>query len=344
MNWWLPENFKDKRKTLYKRAEVMKGLRSFFDDKEFIEVTTPSLQVCPVIDAHIHAFKTELLGVDRYKLHDMYLHTSPEFDMKKLLTAGMERIYQICQVYRNAEGSKLHSPEFTLMEWYRAEASYHDLMKDCIELLRYIAKEVDIINYSFKGKVSNPFLDWEIISVCEAFEKYADICLENVLIDKDSFAKEAQNIGIRVVDTDLWEDIFHAVMAQKIEPYIGVKVPTILYDYPISMASLSRKKADDPRFAERFELYVCGVELANAFSELTDAKEQRERFEREMKLKADLYGENYPPDEEFFSALEYMPQSAGIALGVDRLVMLATNALNIEQVQWAPLQYRGAGK
>ncbi len=344
MSWWQPENFVNKRSFLEGRAVIMCEIRSFFERQNFIEVTTPALQICPVMDAHIHAFKTELQGVDRQKLQKMYLHTSPEFDMKKLLSAGMERIYQICQVYRNAEDSNLHSPEFTLLEWYRAGVDYNNLMRDCEDLLRSIAKAIGIKTYTYKCSVSDPFLVWEYISVCEAFKKYADIDLENILGDRDGFANLAQEIGVRVIGADLWEDIFHAIMAEKIEPNLGQGVPTILYDYPISMASLSRKKPDDPRFAERFELYVCGVELANAFSELTDVKEHRARFEKEMELKNDLYGETYPPDEEFFLALEHMPQSAGIALGVDRLIMLATNAQNIEQVQWAALQYKRADK
>jgi len=236
-------------------------------------------------------------------------------------------------VYRNAEGSALHSPEFTLLEWYRTGADYHDLMDDCIELCRSLGVET----FKYKNHECDPFKEWERISVCEAFEKYTEIELQNYLGDKDLFGLAANNIGIRTVEEDAWDDIFHAIMAEKIEPNLGQGVPTILYDYPISMAALSRKKENDPRFAERFELYICGVEIANAFSELTDAKEQRARYEDEMVLKKKLYGETYPPDEEFFKALEHMPESAGIALGVDRLIMLATDADDISDVLWAPV-------
>ena len=312
----------------------MGQIRNFFDAQDFLEVETPALQICPVMDAHIHAFKTDLLGVDRSVEQTMYLHTSPEFDMKKLLSAGMERIYQICHVYRNAEGSALHSPEFTLLEWYRTGADYHDLMDDCIELCRSLGVET----FKYKNHECDPFKEWERVSVCEAFEKYTEIELQNYLGDKDLFALAANNIGIRTVEEDAWDDIFHAIMAEKIEPNLGQGVPTILYDYPISMAALSRKKEKDPRFAERFELYICGVEIANAFSELMDAKEQRARYEDEMALKKKLYGETYPPDEEFFKALQHMPESAGIALGVDRLIMLATGTDDISDVLWAPVQ------
>ncbi len=312
----------------------MGQIRNFFDAQDFLEVETSALQICPVMDAHIHAFKTDLLGIDRSVEQTMYLHTSPEFDMKKLLSASMERIYQICHVYRNAEGSKLHSPEFTLLEWYRTGADYRDLMDDCVELCRSLGVET----FKYKDHECNPFKEWERISVCEAFEKYTEIELANYLDNKDLFALAANNIGIRTVEEDAWDDIFHAIMAEKIEPHLGQGVPTILYDYPISMAALSRKKENDQRFAERFELYICGVEVANAFSELTDAKEQRARYEDEMALKKKLYGETYPPDEEFFKALQHMPESAGIALGVDRLIMLATGTDDISDVLWAPVQ------
>ncbi len=323
MSWWQPYNFEKKRPLLENRARMIKYLRHFFDDREFIEVQTPHLQICPTIDAHIHAFS----------VGELYLHTSPEFDMKKLLVAGIPRIYQICHVFRDDISSPLHLPEFT--EWYRAGANYHDLMDDCVDILRGVAKTLDIENYTHKGISSNPFGQWQKISVCEAFLQYADIDLFNYLYDLEGFSKIANKLGIRTIESDNWDDIFHAVMAKKIEPYLGIGVPTILYDYPVSMASLSRKKPEDERFAERFELYVCGIELANAFSELTDAAEQRVRYEAEMKLKQELYGKTYPADEEFFKALEYgMPQSAGIALGVDRLVMLACGADNIGEVMW----------
>tara|TARA_R110001592_G_scaffold16881_8_gene71575 strand:- start:39793 stop:40887 length:1095 start_codon:yes stop_codon:yes gene_type:complete len=338
MNWWHPSNFEHKRVFLEKRSGVLRLLRSFFEEQRFIEVETPALQICPVMDTHIHAFKTELLDIDHRLKQTMYLHTSPEFDMKKLLAAGMERIYQICHVYRNAEGSRLHSPEFTLLEWYRSVADYHALMDDCVDLFRYIARGMGIETYAHRGISCDPFDTWQRLSICEAFEQYAAITLIDYLDDIDSFRQAAYNINVRTIDTDAWDDIFHAIMSDKIEPNLGQGVPTILYDYPVSMAALSRKKDDDPRFAERFELYVCGIELANAFSELTDADEQRKRFEDEMLQKQKLYGETYPPDEEFFAALQDMPQSAGIALGVDRLVMLATGADDIGDVLWTSVQ------
>ncbi|MFP4098580.1 MAG: EF-P lysine aminoacylase EpmA [Alphaproteobacteria bacterium] len=338
MNWWLPHNFEQKRFKLEQRAIVFKALRQFFDQRDFTEVQTPALQVCPVMDAHIHAFQTQCMDVGRSRGQEMYLHTSPEFDMKKLLAAGMERIYQICPVYRNAEGSALHSPEFTLLEWYRVGVDYSVLMNDCESLLQEIARSVEVDSYVYKGVSCDPFQPIERICVVDAFKRYADLDLEACLDDREMFARYASEADVRVSAQDRWDDIFHAVMAAHIEPHLGRGVPCVLYDYPVSMAALSRRREDDPRFAERFELYVCGIELANAFSELTDANEQRRRYEGEMATKKALYGEIYPADEQFFEALEYMPESAGIALGVDRLVMLATGAQNIDDVLWAPVQ------
>ena len=339
MSWWLPHNFVEKRSYLEGRARVIKALRGFFDDKGFTEVDTPILQVCPVMDTHIHAFRTDLKNLDLSQRKTMYLQTSPEFDMKKLLVAGMEKIYQICPVFRNAEGTALHSPEFTLLEWYRAGADYRVLMDDSVDILRSIAEGMGIQNYTHKGKTSDPFKEWQIISVRDAFVKFTNIDLALYLDNTSGFSNVIAALDVRVTTEDSWDDLFHAVMAEKIEPHLGVGVPTILYDYPVSMAALSRKKIDDPRFAERFELYVCGVELANAYSELTDAAEQRARYTSEMALKQKLYGETYPPDEEFFAALEHgLPESAGIALGVDRLVMLSIGAESIDDVLWAPVQ------
>lgn len=294
------------------------------------------LQVSPVMDAHIHAFKTELKGVDLQVKGTPYLHTSPEFSMKKIMVGGIEKMYQICHVFRNAEGSSRHTPEFTMIEWYRTQADYTDIMKDCVGLLRACAKTANISTYRYKEHECDPFVEWEYLSVCEAFERYAEINLANYLEDKEGLRKAVIALGLHTADDDGWDDLFFRVMDAKIEPFLGMGRPTFLYDYPVSMASLSRKKPEDPRFAERFELYVCGIELANAFSELTDAKEQHKRFIAEMDEKQRLYGERYPIDNDFIAALEHgLPESGGIALGIDRLVMLATGAEDIKDVLWA---------
>ncbi len=303
--------FFQKKPYLEKRARALKALRGFFEARGYVEVHTPVLQVCPSMDAHIHAFETALWAIDRTPIDRLYLQTSPELAMKKLLAGGMGQIYQICPVFRNAEGSRLHTAEFTMVEWYRVGVDY-----------TYLMDEVDALLGLFD------FAPCERLSVCAAFERYAGIDLARVLEDRDGFAAVA---GVRVIEADGWEDIFHAVMAEKIEPRLEL---TILYDYPSSMAALSRKKPDDERFAERFELYMGGVEIANAFSELTDETEQRVRFTAEMDLKEKLYGVRYPADEAFFEAVGHMPNCAGIALGFDRLVMVITGANDVRDVQF----------
>lgn len=336
--WWHPEQFSLKKANLKSRSTVIKAIRRFFDDQGFDEVETPILQISPVMDAHIHAFQTELKGVDLKIKETPYLHTSPEFAMKKLIVAGLENIYQICHVFRNAEGSKRHRPEFTMIEWYRANADYTHIMKDCEGLLRACAKAGGVKTLRYKEHVCDPFADFERLSVREAFKQYADIDLVVFLEDKQGFRRAVQALGLHTADDDGWDDLFFRVMGEKIEPYLGMDRPTFLYDYPVSMASLSKKKECDPRFAERFELYVCGIELANAFSELTDADEQLKRFEAEMDYKQKLYGERYPIDMEFIAALKHgLPESGGIALGIDRLIMLITGASNIEEVNWTPI-------
>lgn len=334
MNWWRPDNFGKKKNTLKTRMKIMRTVREYFDNQGFWEVETPALQTMPCADMHIHGFKTEYFGPDLKKSRDYYLHTSPEFEMKKLLVAGASEIYQICKVYRNGESTKMHSPEFTMLEWYRAGADYRDIMRDCEGLLRAVAKAAEIETFKFGDKVCSPFEAAERLKVSQAFFKYAGIDLNACMDSRDIFANMANKRGVRVIESDQWDDIFHAVMAEKIEPELGQGAPTILYEYPASMACLS-KKAKDERFAERFELYICGVELANAFTELTDAGEQRKRFTEEMAAKKERYGFDYPLDEDFLSALEYgMPEAGGIALGLDRLIMLACGVDNIENVLW----------
>ncbi len=335
MNWWHQNSFQAKIPALDIRRRMMTAIRAYFDEAGFWEVETPILQIMPCADKHIHGFQTSYFGPDLKTRGDYYLHTSPEFAMKKLLVAGLPKIYQICHVFRNGEQTKLHSPEFSMIEWYRAESVYSEIMNDCSVLFNFLQKKLDIKNLSFKGHDVPLGCDFERISVAEAFGRYAGINLDVFLEDKDAFACKIKEIGIRVAEDDAWDDLFFRVMADRIEPHLGFKAPTILYDYPASMAALSRKKPGNPRYAERFELYVAGVELANAFTELTDPAEQRARFIKEMKEKNKLYGFSYPIDEDFLAALEYgLPPCAGIALGLDRLAMLLAGADNIADVLW----------
>ncbi|MCB9991818.1 MAG: EF-P lysine aminoacylase GenX [Rhodospirillales bacterium] len=333
--WWCTKSFAQKKAFLELRMLLIKAIRTYFDEQSFAEVETPILQVCPTVDTHIHGFATDLKGVDLQYERTLYLHTSPEFAMKKLMVAGMTQLYQICHVFRNCEGSRLHSPEFTMIEWYRAGADYNDIMEDCVGLLRACADKLGITHYRHRDAKCDPYAEWQKLSVTQAFADYADIDLCAYLEDTAAFSAAIEAKGIRVADDDRWDDLFFRVMAEKIEPYLGMDVPTFLYDYPVCMASLSRRKKTDPRFAERFELYVCGIELANAFSELTDPAEQEKRFHEDLATKKALYGETYPVDEDFLAALRHgLPESGGIALGIDRLVMLATGVDDIEQILW----------
>jgi lysyl-tRNA synthetase class 2 len=341
-SWWLPERFARRLPRLEARARILKALRAWFDAEAFLETETPALQVSPGLEPHLIAFSTELVRPEGEKLR-RYLHTSPEFTMKKLLVAGLPRIFQLAHVFRNGERASAHSPEFTMLEWYRAGCGYEALMADCEAILRLACDASGATRLIWRGASADPFQVFERLSVAEAFRRHCGIDLlatapDPAAPDVARLAEAAAGIGLSAHDGDSWEDLFFRIMLDRIEPHLGMGRPTILMDYPVSMAALARPKPEDGRVAERFELYACGVELANAFGELTDATTQRARFEADMDLKQRLYGERYPIDEDFLAALAYgMPDSAGIALGVDRLVMLATGADGIEEVLWAPV-------
>jgi lysyl-tRNA synthetase class 2 len=339
--WWTPDVHADRRPFLIGRNRVQAALRNFFAEADFIEVDTATLQVSPGNEAHLHAFATEARSTDG-QAAPFYLHTSPEFACKKLLAAGEKRIACFAHVYRNRERGPLHHPEFTMLEWYRVGEGYEQLMADCASLLQLAAKTVGAGKLTFRGAGCDPFAEPERVTVAGAFERHAGIDLlasvaADGSTDRDHLAGALRRVGIRVADDDGWADLFSRVLVEKIEPHLGFGRPTILDEYPVSEAALARPSARDPRVAERFELYACGVELANGFGELTNASEQRRRFEIEMAEKTRVYGESYPLDEDFLDALSIMPEASGIALGFDRLVMLATGAARIDQVLWAPV-------
>jgi lysyl-tRNA synthetase class 2 len=267
----------------------------------------------------------------------LYLHTSPEFAAKKLLAAGEPRLFTFARVFRNRERTALHHPEFTMLEWYRANQSYDALIDDCAGLMRAAAEAGGARRFSWRGREADPFAEPERLTVDQAFRRYAGIDLLGVLDDRDALAAAAKRQGMRVAADDTWADVFSRIIVEKIEPNLGIGRATILDEYPVSEAALARPTARDPRVAERFELYVCGVEIANAFGELTDPGEQRRRFEAEMAEKERVHGERYPLDEDFLAALGAMPPACGIALGFDRLVMLSVGAQRIEQVLWTPV-------
>nr|WP_152713210.1 EF-P lysine aminoacylase EpmA [Microvirga tunisiensis] len=339
--WWTPHVHADRRPFLLGRNRIQAALRGFFAGRDFVEVDTATLQTSPGNEAHLHAFATEAVGPDGSRA-SLYLHTSPEFACKKLLAAGETRIACFAHVYRNRERGPLHHPEFTMLEWYRAGESFETLMKDCGEILGLAAETVGTRTLTYRDRETDPFQEPERLSVAEAFERFAGIDLLASLdrtgaTDREHLAASLKAAGLRVAVDDTWADLFSRVIVERLEPNLGLGRTTILDEYPVAEAALARPTVRDPRVAERFELYACGVELANAFGELTDAAEQRRRFEAEMVEKMRVYGESYPVDEDFLAALSQMPEASGIALGFDRLVMLATGASRIDQVLWAPV-------
>ena len=290
------------KKNLQLRARIIQVIRSFFFDRDYLEVETPIRIPAPAPEAHIDAIESG----------DEFLHASPELCMKRILAAGIPRIFQICKCFRHGERGRLHLPEMTLLEWYRADSNYLDMMDECEALINTVArmnglKENILIYQGNEIKLTPP---WPRISVSEAFEKLASMPIDDALAG----------------------DRFDEIMVEKIEPNLAKNRPVFLYDYPASRAALARLKPQDLRFAERFELYIGGLEICNAFSELTDPVEQRERFKREMDHRRKAGKPVYPIPEKFLAALGNMPAAAGNALGIDRLVMLFSDSKQIDDV------------
>jgi elongation factor P--(R)-beta-lysine ligase len=338
--WWDPTVHADRRPFLLARARIAQALRGFFEKRDFVEVETAALQVSPGNEAHLHAFGTDMIAPGEAR-RPVYLHTSPEFACKKLLAAGERRIVTFARVWRNRERGSLHHPEFTLLEWYRAHESYEALMSDCADVLAIAAEAAEMRTLAWRGRTADPFAAPERVTVAEAFVRHAGFDVMATVgpageTDRGGLALRARDAGVTVSQDDTWSDVFSRVLTERVEPHLGQGRATILYEYPLAEAALARPSATNTRVAERFELYACGVELANAFGELTDPAEQRRRFESEMAEKERVYGERYPLDEELLSALAMMPPASGIALGFDRLVMLATGARRIEDVLWSP--------
>lgn len=344
--WWEPERFAEKRLRLETRARIARAVRSYFDSQAFVEVETPALQVSPGMEPHLKAFATALhepFGGPQDGQSTLYLHTSPEFAMKKLIAAGMPRLFQLAHAFRDGERSDLHHPEFTMLEWYRTGHGTEAIVEDCAGVVREAAKAAEVKLFQRNDASCDPFAEWERLSVADAFMRDAGIDLLAVLEQGDDpdpalIKTRARRIGIKCDDRDRFEDVFFRILLARIEPNLGKDRPTVLYDYPLCLSALAKANARDPRLADRFEIYVCGVELANGCVELTDAAEHRRRFARDAAIKQRLYGVQYPADEDFLAALDRgLPDCAGVALGFDRLVMLATGARSIEDVLWAPV-------
>jgi len=336
--WWSKARRADVRPFLMARSAVTKAIRAWFDEQGFAEVETAILQVSPGNETHLHAPRTELAGAGGQRA-TRYLRTSPEFACKKLLAAGEAKIFELARVFRDRERGDLHLPEFTMLEWYRADTTYDAVMADSVVIIAHAAQATGIGRFSFRGRIADPFAEPELLTVAAAFERFAGIDLLATIDggegDRAALAAAATE-QVRITDDDTWSDIFSKVLVEHVEPNLGQGRLTVLFEYPAPEAALARAKASDPRVAERFEVYACGVELANGFGELTDAREQRQRFTLAMDEKQRRYGERYPLDEDFLDAVAKMPEASGVALGFDRLVMLASGALRIDQVVWTP--------
>jgi len=341
MPFWHPENHADRRPLLLQRGAIKASIRGHFLAAGFIEVECGALVASPGNETHLHAFQTSLTGPDGAS-RPLYLHTSPEFAAKKLLAAREEKIFEFARVFRNRERGRLHAPEFTMLEWYRAREDYRIVIEDSLALLRLAADVAEADRLSHRDAACDPRAKADWLTVAGAFTHLAGIDLMATLSpegigDANALRSRARRGGIDVTDDDDWSDMFSKILTLRVEPRLGMERPCILYEYPVCEAALARISPRNSRVAERFELYACGVELANGFGELTDAHLQRTRFERDMAKKEKIHGVRYPLDEDFLAALRLMPPASGVALGFDRLVMLVTGAPNIDAVLWTPL-------
>ncbi|MCK9186141.1 EF-P lysine aminoacylase EpmA [Candidatus Gracilibacteria bacterium] len=321
------------KQTAIERNALTKSLRSFFEKEKFLEVETPIMVKIPGMEPHLNVFETDfIVGNKKTKL---FLNHSPELQMKKLLGANFGNIFTITKTFRNGEiGGDTHNPEFTMLEWYRVKADYKDLMKDCEKLVKTLAKKDQIIYQNHKIDLKTP---WEKFSCEELFQKYCKISLDqNRTLKKFKKAAEEKNLDTKFCKD--WDDIFFKIFLNNIEPHLGKGKPTFVYDYPSTQAALAKKCTKNPFFAQRFELYIGGIEIANAFSELTDEKEQKARLIEEQKIRKKLKKTIFDIDGEFLASLKSIQQNcAGIALGVDRLFMILMDKKKIDDVLLFPL-------
>ena len=336
--WFSPDRHADRRPLLLARNRIIAAIRAWFAERGFLEVDCAALAVSPGNEAHLHAFTTEMILPDGSRV-TRYLHTSPEFAAKKLLAAGETHIFNLGHVWRNRERTATHSPEFTMLEWYRAREDYEAVIADTLALIQLAASMAGTKLFSWRGRAADPFAAAEWLTVNDAFKAHAGVDLLATIrhdgtADRDALARSSP---VAFDQDESWSDIFSRILSEKVEPQLGNGRVTVLYEYPAVEAALARTTARDARVAERFEVYACGLELANGFGELTDADEQRRRFMDEMDVKEQVYGERYPIDEDLLAALSIMPPASGVALGLDRLVMLAAGATHIDQVLWTPV-------
>lgn len=319
------------------REKVLRACRTYFFDQGFHEVETPLLIAKPPAESYLEVFETTLLDRQRNGI-SAYLSTSPEVPLKKLLVAGIGNCFALTKSFRNMETqSYTHNPEFTILEWYRVHADYTDIMEDCERLVSRVADAVGLTQkITYQGASVDLSAPWERLSVAEAFRRWADIDFD-AFFDMEYARSRAREKGYTVSDETTWEEVYNQIFLNEVEKHLGFGKPTILYDFPSAMGALARKKSDDPRFAERFEFYIAGLELGDCYSELTDWKEQKSRFDEEMKEIRRQKRTEYQYDEDFIEALRLgLSPSSGIAVGIDRLVMLFANVPTIQQTLFFP--------
>ncbi|MFH7565017.1 elongation factor P--(R)-beta-lysine ligase [Oceanimonas smirnovii] len=302
---------------LRRRAELLSGIRDFFAKRGVLEVDTPTMAAAGVTDLHLENFVTHFVGPGMAQGQQLYLQTSPEFHMKRLLAAGSGPIYQICKSYRNEESGRLHNPEFTMLEWYRPGFDHHQLMDEMAELLQLVLGCAVPERVSYAG----------------VFERILGVCPLTATLDELREAGKGLGADDLLVQEKDRDTLLQLLFAFGVEPVIGQTAPCFVYDFPASQAALARINPSDTRVAERFEVYFKGIELANGFHELTNAAEQRARFEQDNDLRRARGLAAKPVDEYLLAALQAgLPDCAGVALGIDRLMMLALGADRLEQV------------
>jgi EF-P lysine aminoacylase GenX len=319
------------KKNVILRAKILNLIRKFFKEKSFLEVDTPLMDIYPSMEPAISSFHTNYSDGER--AHKTYLQSSPEYNMKKLLASGYDKIYQITKSFRNSELTRLHNPEFTILEWYRTLCDYNQIMEDVEDMITFICAGLNLGDeIKYLNKIVDFSKPYDKLFVKDAFKAYSGIDLDG--LKKNDYYEILRNRGLRVKKEEAdFNTFFYFIFVNEIEPHLGKERPLFLMDFPEQLGSLARNNEDDPRYVERFELYISGLELCNAFTELNDHKEQKRRFLKERKKRVDNGLETYPIDEDFLSFLKYgMPPAAGIALGVDRLIMLFADTDNISDV------------
>lgn len=315
------------------RMIIQKVIREFFWSNGFQETETPLAIRLPGQEPYLNPVPVRLQDAGKNS-YDFYFRTSPEFALKKLLAVGYEKIFEIGKCFRDGEDIRgSHSPEFTMIEWYRAPGAIKEIMDDTEKLFKKVLKKLEKNSLQYNGKEIPALLKWQRVSLKKIFKKYLEVDLDKYL-EIEPLKQLAEKIGLNISEQDEYEDVFFKIFLNKIEPQLGLEKPVFVYDYPARMCSLSKLTENDPRYAERFELYVGGLEVANAFGELLDPIEQEKRLKEDQALRSKLGRKIWSIDQDFIKALANIEvkQAAGIALGLDRMVVLCTGAKDINEV------------